>query len=202
MKKQEKPTHYIWGAICFIVGMIIIIYSFNLSEGWSYKIKASLDSDKYWVKTYASNISSSHNGFELRSYSQDKINDEKVKKEYNKRIEEERLKQECYNNGKDYNFYFEIKEDYGYNCNKLKYINDHLIDSTKKLKSGEYTYRGFFSSGSGTQYQYVTERISASPDMIRSIKYHIDCNGNKLNEEIKYYTEGDAVMYYVDNCII
>ena len=146
--------------------------------------------------------SSSSHEWEVRSHEQDRINAEIAAENTAKEIERIEKERECYDAGYDFNYSFDIVNDYNFNCNKLEYINDHFVDSTQKMKSGEWSYRGFFSRGSGESYQYVTERILATGDMIKYIEYHVDCNDKKHNEIINYYTEGDAVMYYVDSCIV
>jgi hypothetical protein len=142
----------------------------------------------------------------VKSHKQDLIDEEKFRI-YREEQEEQRLAKElCYNSGYNFNKTFDISVDYGFSCKKLEYINDHLIDNTRKLSSGyiEGYNRGFFSYGyiNGEFNQYVTERILATENLIQSIKYHIDCNGDKSEEEVIYYTEGDAVMYYVNNCLL
>lgn len=200
--------------IFFIIITIIFIVILNMSLGLTCKIKAIGD-DKYCKKVYNyySNLSNDYSiSWEVKSKSQDLINEENRRIAQEKTKEQQKIKQECYDNGEDYNISLDIINDYGYNCKKIEYINDHFIDKTRQVDGGyiEGSSSGFvlgytigFNSGytSGKFYDYVTERVLATGQLVENTQFHIDCNGEKSNEKINYYTESEFVMYYVDNCI-
>ena len=142
-------------------------------------------------------------------------------------------RKECYDSGKDYAYSFDIMRDYNLTCSKIAYINDHLIDQTRQVDGGYISgyYSGFFSGGyvEGHLYQYVTEGILATGQLVENISYHIDCHnsteplegqcngggrcssnggpwhcceGGPMDTVItNYYSESDFVMYYVNKCV-
>lgn len=121
------------------------------------------------------------------------------------RQKEQAEREACYNSGKDIHLSFDIKDDYGYSCEQLAYINDHFIDQTDRLDSGYINYLrdGFFSDEhlNVQLYDYVTERVLATGQLVQSINYHLDCNDSKSGETVEYWSESKFVMYYVENCL-
>lgn len=119
--------------------------------------------------------------------------------------EQQRIAQECYNSGKDYAYNFSVFVNYNLTCSKVAYINDHFIDKTRQVDGGyiKGSYSGFFSSGhiEGHLYQYVTEGVLATGQLMKTLNYHLDCNNVTSNKVATYYSESDFVMEYVNKCI-
>jgi hypothetical protein len=209
---ENKKAEFAEGIILSVFFVIAVITIFGTFWGWGCHIKAAFSDDLYCNEYYTSNISNAFSSYEIRSHNQDKINAENRIKQQEEAAKQAEIQQKCYAAGKDYNLSFDIIKDYGYTCPKLQYINDHFIDKTRQVDGGYIEgssfgmYAGFgigISSGyvEGKLYQYVTERVSATGQLVQNMKYHINCNEIKSNEIIDYYTESEFVMYYVDKCI-
>lgn len=201
--------------LMLMIFSIVIWFALNLVCGINCKVSSKLDfnSDTYCKEYYTSNLTNSLPSYVKASHKQDIIdaeNNQRAWEEQKRIAEQNRL---CYEAGKDVAYSFDIKQSYGYNCQKLAYINDHFVDKTRQVDGGyiEGHQSGFgigiwgfgYSSGyiEGQLYDYVTERVSATGMLVQNISYHLNCNQIKSNEVIDYYTESEFVMYYVDNCI-
>ena len=229
-KQGISYLNLIVGTIIFFIGIYFI---FNLMYGINCHIK-SIGEDKYCMKIDETNIVGGKYHFEIRTHSQDKIDEDNRIKKVKEREIKQSQSQECYDKGQDFNYSFDIIKDYGFNCQKLAYINDHFIDKTRQVDGGyiDGSYSGFFSYGhiEGRLYQYVTEGVLATGQLVKSISYHLDCENSTLNpivlihncygygygrldgncnyvesrietKVINYYTESEFVMYYVNKCI-
>jgi hypothetical protein len=164
--------------------------------------------DKYCFKEevcYSNHTNSCHERWVVKSHAQDEIDRLYWEKIHKENEERERIRIECYNNGSDYNFSFDIIKDYGLSCNKLKYINDHFIDKSRQVDGGyiEGSYSGLFSYGhiEGQLYQYVTEQTLATGQLVQSTKYHLNCNNEESDRLTDFYTESEFIMYYVERCL-
>lgn len=185
--------------ILLTVFAIVLLSPCNL-EGVFSKDKYCYHIPSYSNTTYGSN----YNGWDLRSHEQDRINAQINKQ----RLETEKIMREefkiCYDAGSLINESFTIK-DYDLNCEKIDYLNDHLMDNFEKRNAGyiSVSYDGFFTSRSTKSelYQYVNDRILATGQLIENINYWVDCNENKHHENIDHFTEEEFVMYYVEECI-
>lgn len=113
--------------------------------------------------------------------------------------------QVCYDAGFEEEFIFDIVDDYNLSCERIAYINDHLIDQVEERSGGYISsyYRGFFSSHKveAQLTEYVNTRVLATGELVERVVYHTDCKGKKTVTEDKTYSEADFVMYYVDRCL-
>jgi len=95
---------------------------------------------------------------------------------------------DCYNNGTDLSVYFDLIEDYNLSCDRIGYINDHLIKNHEKMDAGHLkgSYLGFLSDRHvrGQYYQWVTNENLATGRLVKNLTYHLDCN----NETHHWYT--------------
>ena len=222
--KEDKPNWFIILATLTIIGVFLI---YLIIPYFSPCISSWFDKDKYCAKIYDSNLTNSLYHYEIRSYIQDKINQDEQNRIRKEQIENTRKLEDCFNDGQWYNQSFDIIKDYGLNCDKLRYINDHLIDKSRQVDGGyiDGSYSGFLSYGhiEGHIYQYVTEGVLATGQLPKNISYHIDCQNSSLGlphpdfnhwtyqsqpdqvrdetKLINYYTESEFVMYYVNRCI-
>jgi hypothetical protein len=140
-------------------------------------------------------------GWEMRSHSQDLIEKNKREEEERIRLEKQEKERDCFNKGQDYFFSYDIIKDYNLTCKKIEYINNNLID--EKINGGyiDGRYDGFFSHGKISGSFDLIKKSLAVGKLVKENNYHLDCNGLKSNEEIKYYEESDFVMYYVERCL-
>ncbi len=199
--------------LSFILTLLLIFSLFVLNEehGYSCKIKTKSNPELYCSQNWEcypkySNVTNDcYQKWFIGNHTEDeikKINHENLQKQ---KAEAEAKRVECYNNGEDFSASFDIKKDYGLSCSQIGYINNHLIDNYAQVDGG-YTrgsYSGFLSSGhsEGKFYDYINERIVATGQLVQNISYHTDCEGNKHNEIIDYYSEEEFVMYYVQECL-
>ena len=210
-KEEYNGLHPLMGVL--LMTMMFGIFYFGMLDQHTMGIKcrfpAMFSKDKYCVSVEEDYGFST---WQRKSHKQDKIdsdNAEIQRIEREKRYKEEEIvrqkAQECYDAGNDYEINISIFEDYDLNCDKIAYINDHLIDSTRQEDGGYISgrYSGFLSSGSvkGEFKEYVTEGVLATGQLAKQLSYHLDCNGKQHNMNIKYYTESEFVMAYVDRCI-
>lgn len=206
MRKDSEETpglfNFILTGVIFVLGTLAACYFYF---GWGCKIEGAFSEDKYCFDANANNYVYILPDWQIGSYSADK----ERAKESQARYEEEQRRnkeiQDCYNRGIDSIEQYDIIKDYNLTCAKLQYINDHLIDSTRKESAGyiDGHYSGFLSSGSikGESYQYITERVLATGQLVQNMTYHTDCNFIRSNIKVDYYSEAEFVMYYVDRCI-
>ena len=224
--KKERPNIFVFLTMCLVLTFVA------LGLFWSYfgigcHIKSYFDKDLYCIKDYKSNITNSDFEYVARSHKQDKLNEE-VRAQRQKELDESNKKnKECFDKGKYYNKSFDIFNDYNLDCKKLAYINDHLIDKSRQVDGGyiDGSYHGLFSYGhiEGRMYDWVTEGILATGQLVKNISYHLDCENSTLSlprddfehwtyqpqppktrddtKVIEYYTESEFVMYYVTKCI-
>lgn len=195
------------------IGVLIMCLFLGYMNGWGCKTKALFDKDIYCYQISYDNRTNALLEWVQGSHKQDQINAENQARI----VEEARRQQEaaakCYKEGKDYNYSFDIIENYNLSCIKVAYINDHFIDKTRQVDGGYISggssgiFVGLFGVGvssghvEGHLYQYVTERVLATGTLVQNIQYHLDCNEVKSKEVIDYYTESEFVMYYVDKCL-
>ncbi len=204
----EKPSSTLAIILYFVIGTLMFFGVLDLAgiiNPTTCNIRAKFDDDLYCVLVPTSNFSYA-NDKEWRegSHEQDRLN----KIAYDKRIaekqEKQRIAKECYDAGYLVNESFTIR-DYGLNCKKIDYLNDHLQDNFERRDGGyvSSSYSGFFSRRSTkTQlYEYVNDRVLATGKLIENINYHLDCEEVKHREQINYFAEEEFVMFYVDNCI-
>jgi predicted small secreted protein len=184
-----------------------LLFACNDIYGWGCKIQA-IGEDRYCANidiSRSNRSSDSDYKWVIKSHKQDAIDSENYRISQEKIRLENEIRQKCYDDGKDYNFSFDIKKDYNFSCKKIEYINDHFIDKTRQMDGGYISgyFSGLLSYGyiQGQLYEYVTERILATGQLVQNISYHLDCNNVKSNEQIDYYTESKFVMYYVEECI-
>jgi hypothetical protein len=221
--EENKPNWFIILAFLIFIGIFIIYFIVSYFSPCIHPF----DKDKFCMKISDSNLTNSLYHYEEKSHKQiiiDNSNAEKQRKELDKKNKEA---QDCFNKGKWYNQSFDILKDYGFNCAKLEYINDHLIDKSRQVDGGyitsdDYGFLGLSRNHVDVHiYQWVTEGILATGQLLKNISYHIDCNNSTLTpdcfdgwyggdetklcrsdtKQIDYYTEGEFVMYYVNRCI-
>lgn len=188
--------------------IILIIYNFIDQKGFGCKIIDKFNGeDKYCSFEYRPSISNvSRSSFidkhwVIRSHKQDLINKEIRENEYKKRMEEESKRIKCFNEGSDFNFSYDLFNYYSLNCDKLNYLNNHLIDEIHSGGNMKSVYSGFFSSMKTEVNLLIVKRSIAAGKLIKNEKYHLDCNLVKSNEVIEYYGDKDFVMYYVERCL-
>ncbi len=207
-KKKELTGIHILILLFFAsLGLFLIFSIMDWATGneMSCKISSLKSSELYCLQIPTSNMSNGGYHWEQFNKTEQKIaRDNYVRKQEELRKEKE-AEQICYNQGYDFEMSFDIMEDYGLSCPKLKYVNDHFIDNFEKKNVGYIrgSYSGFLSHGSldGEFYQYINNKIMATGNLVENISYHVDCEGTKHNEQIDYYDTGEFVMYYVEECI-
>ena len=217
---MNKRAEMDFGGLVLFVLFVLFASAFVIDYQFGVNCKVrSISEDKYCVD--ATNVTYGH-VWQVRSHEQDRINSEKATQEKKKWDDEYQKKIECYANGYDYSESFDIFEDYNLTCNKIDYLNDHLMDNFEKVDGGyiKGSYSGFLSHGrvEGKSYQYINERIVATGKLIEKIEYHVDCNNStdkyilthtwvgthfesKDTTKIDYFTEEEFVMAYVERCI-
>ncbi len=190
-----KVTMWLLGIITFLIMVIFILSAFGIES--TCNIKEKFNEDMYCSKYYKSNLSNSGYDWVERSHEADRIY-------LLEQAEKDKEVQKCYDSGRFVNESFTIK-DYGLNCRKIDYLNDHLMDDFERKDGGYISVvrNGFFTytKTEAQLYEYVNDRVLATGKLVKDIKYHLDCNEKKHNEQINYFTEEEFVMYYVERCI-
>lgn len=204
--KQEESMDGLTILVLIVCSIIIVILIDLIFGGYlGCHIKSINKNELYCVQTPHSNITYSGFFYQLKNSTEDEIERLEWEMERNNIIKIREEAKQCYNDGYDVNLSFDIFEDYGLNCNKIKYINDHLVDEAQQRDGGyiKGSYSGFVSYGSmqGKSYEYVIENVLATGMLIEKLNYHVDCNEAKHNENIDYYDASEFVMYYVDKCV-
>lgn len=205
-KKEKEDFHtFIIGIIFFgIIFLIILFCILDSAYGISCKAKAMFNNDSYCAEVWEYEFWGDGWVWKIKSHSAD--DQAIIDRAEQARIDKENAEatKRCYDAGHFINETFEIG-DYGFNCAKIDYINDHLMDNFKQMDGGYISGRlsGLFSSGSvdGQMYAYVNDRVVATGKLVQNINYHLDCEDVKHNEQIDYFTEEEFVMYYVEECI-
>ncbi len=206
---DDKIAVIMWTCMFVFLFGGLALTIINHETGFVCKTQALFNSDSYCYQNYdyngrMSNVSNGDYDWEIRSHKQNEI-DKLNRREANRKKQLELDKQkQCYDEGYLINESFNISE-YGLNCKKIAYLNDHLMDNFKKKDSGYISgsYSGLLSRGyvNGKMYQYINDRVLATGMLVQNINYHVDCEDKKHNEKIDYYTEEEFVMYYVEECI-
>lgn len=215
MNKAEL-SFVLWICMCALAVILFLYITDNFIWGGEYSCKFSTIGKDELDCVDFSNISMFHK-YTVVNRTQQELDRQQglVIKEQNRKQELEN--QICYNQGYDVNISFDIQKDYGYSCNQLEYINDHFVDQVDQKDGGyikgsgsgfgfgvSYIGIGFGSSHSeikGQFYEYIVTKVSATGHLVENVNYHITCKNETKNEVIDYYTEGEFVMYYVNNCI-
>lgn len=211
MSEEENRELDIGGVILatmmLLAGIFLLGVIINNNYGVTCKISASFNNDTYCNKVFWSDSNRTSDGryeWVKGSYEEDRLIAEQRQRQQEAWAKLQREKQECHDSGYLVNNTFTL-EDYGLNCKKIDYLNDHLMDNYVKVNAGkvEGYYSGIFSHGhlSGEQYAYINERVVATGKLIESINYWVDCNEEKSAEKIDFFTEEEFVMYYVEECI-
>ena len=202
MNKQDKVFLWFVGIIAFIILIAFLLSIIGIES--KCHIKEKFNNDLYCTKSYRTNLTNSFNGWVERSHEADRLYEIKRQERLEEEREEQKKIQECYNAGYLVNESFTIK-DYGLNCRKIDYLNDHLMDDFQKKDGGYISVsRNVFFTNTRTEakmFQYNNERILATGHIIENFNYHVDCEGKKHKEKIDYFTEEEFVMYYVGECI-
>jgi len=187
--------------ICFFILVVLPAITFDDHMfGVGCHTKAAFSEDKYCVNS--ANYTNSRD-WTIRSHEQDRINAEKraAKKEQARLAKQEYEK--CYDEGYFVNESFRVS-DY-FTCKQVEYLNDHLMDNFEKRKVGYVSgyYSGILSHGSisGETHQYINDRILATGKLVENINHQVDCNNEKQDERIDYFSEEEFVMHYVEECL-
>ncbi len=199
-----------------IIGfLLMLLFLVGCSNKLTCKGDVKGSDDLYYQKIHLSNISSDNSYYcKTRSRAQDNFLAEQQKQENILQS----IRKECYLAGKDYNKTFDLIVHYNLSCEKIAYINDHLLMSSNKRDAGNIKgeVNRFFSNGKleGNFYQWVYDENLATGELVKNVAYHLDCNNttshwkkdiqtSKLRDTtvFEYYNEKDFVIYYTNNCI-
>lgn len=103
---------------------------------------------------------------------------------YQSVLNELHAKEVLFVNASFYNYSFDIIRDYNLSCERIAYINDHFIGKSRQVDGGyiEGSYSGFLSVGhvEGHLYQWVTEGVLATGQLIKYIEYYLDAYNSTL----------------------
>jgi len=198
------------GKIALILLGLILIGLLGLLFSNSNRLKCDgqvgSDPELYYQKNYWSNMSISGYSCKIGNYTLDQLNYDVMVLERKR----ERLiaaeREQCYLAGRDYDFKFDLIEDYGFSCEQIGYINDHFILSSESKDGGSIDgrYSGFLSSGriEGQFYDWVNTENLATGKIIKQTSYHLDCEDSMRDTKVvNYYSESDFIMYYSDHCL-
>jgi len=220
-KTSDKVITSVWIIlIIFVVSYIIYNSSFNCVGN------AQDNPDLLYQRTYYLENSNETNIIYLSDYyvgraffytcSVRDLNQEREqRKQYQAMLEKQRLEYQqrlaCFNTGRFENYTYDLVKDYNLSCSRIAYMNDHLLLSSTKMKSGtiEGYYSGFLSHGhvSGEFYDWVYSQVMSLNKLPKYTSVHYDCKNTTQDVNgadtkiIKYYTPEDFVNYYVQRCI-
>lgn len=201
--KEKDPVVDIRMIILIFLICFLLLPTLNWITGYwtTCNLHSVFSSDKYCQINYYSNFSGSGSYYELRSHKADFLAEQERQVIEKERKENEIKEKQCYDNGYDYHRDLDIIKDYGLSCQKIAYINDHLID--EKVNGGyiKGSYSGFFSSGHIEGNFDIMKDSLATGQLVQNISYHVNCRNETTNEEIDYYDESEFVLYYVDRCL-
>lgn len=224
----------IYGPFVFILLLIILLLCIiSGCSSWCGTEYIGNNPDLYCSYDYLSNDSYFYGADEcvsvVHNATQERIAREKVAAE----AQAAAIVQACWDNGTSWNESYDLISDYNYTCAELKYLNDHLVDNYVAKDGGRImnSYHGLLSSNTVDVQiiQYVNERISATGQLPKMIRFHKDCNGNVTVERQDYsvpdgcirissttytcgvgvtsplaiwdYTTADFMMYYAKICV-
>lgn len=204
MKGQINPTASFLAVLSIAAVIVLLMFCFKDTKPYC-KIQTWGKSELYCMKTYRTNFTNEFPHWEIRNRTQDTIDMQAAEAAYLRAKQEEIRQQACYAQGYDVSYVFDVLENYNLSCQKIAYINDHLITHPEQHDGGyiEGSYSGLISSGHlrGNLYSWVNQEVLATGQLVQNVSYHVDCEGKETEKIVDYYTENEFVMYYVDHCI-
>lgn len=182
-----KYKHIITILFLILIGTSIInIFNVHIKEYVNCD-KEFKNTELYMYKHYTSNISNNY-VCKIGNRTEDKINAELKEKE---QIEYNRIKKlnvDCYRNGSNYNYNFDLIKDYEFTCKQIEYINNHFIRIAEEHDGGtatkEFRSSTFFTSASDKVTIKLKDWVGVDKlptDMLlKNISYHLDCKNSTL----------------------
>ena len=187
---------------CFCIFVLLMLPIENPLNTTACDMRSWFDSDKY---SYNAENRSDWFSCGIGSLEKDNERRERNAEQKAKNHQAYLIRKACFDSGQNVTIENQdLREDYGFSCEQIAYINDHLIHGTEKVDAGKTTTtsvsRGLFhytrTTTASQHYAWIDKYNLATGALLKNATFHLDCQNSTLFHSARTKCEGGTYWDY------